>query len=365
MAAGSPPAVRDVLLDRLVEGSRPGHRTDGHKVVLAVEGGGMRGAVSAGMLLALEQLGLRDSVDEVVGTSAGAIAGAFFVVEQGTKGSSMYYTVLNSQRFVDRRRLVRSGPVLDIDWLITEAFDEQGFDWSGLVGADIPLWAVVSPAEADNHKRVFRVGETVDRAQRVLSATASIPVVAGPSKVIDGDTYVDGGMTEAVPWRTAVERGATHVLAIRSRRWVEDGRPEDYNLFERTTVPRLVRRTHGDHVTDLVNDSPDRFFVNTESLRAIVAGEACPIDQGDDPPVVFDVVMPAPEVALPDRLEVDTHVLMDALGAGAQAMIDHLDIEGFAVEQRVVVTHPRALVGPVRKNALTPIVKDRREQPRA
>ena len=364
MTAGSPPSVRDVLLDRLVEGSRPGTRTDGHKVVLAVEGGGMRGAVSAGMLLALEQLGLRDSFDEVVGTSAGAIAGAFFVVEQGTKGSSMYYTVLNSQRFVDRRRLVRSGPVLDIDWLIREAFDTQGFDWSGLVQSNVPLWAVVSPAEADNDTSVFRVGETVERARDVLVATASIPVVAGPSKLIDGATYVDGGMIEAVPWRTAMQRGATHVLAIRSRRWVEDGRPEDYNLFERTTVPRLVRRTHGDHVTDLVNDSPDRFFVNTESLRAIVDGDACPIDQGTAQPVVFDAVLPAPEVALPDRLEVDTHVLMDALAAGAQAMIDHLDIEGFGVEQRVVVTHPRALVGPVRKNALTPIVKDRRQQSR-
>ena len=37
----------------------------------------------------------------------------------------------------------------------------------------------------------------------------------------------------------------------------------------------------------------------------------------------------------PDRLEVDTHVLMDALTAGAQAMIEYVDLEGFAVEQRV------------------------------
>ena len=360
----SPPSVRDVLLNRLDAGSTPGARTDGHKVVLAVEGGGMRGAVSAGMLLALEQLGLRDSIDEVVGTSAGAIAGAFFVVEKGTHGSSMYYTVLNSQRFVDRRRLVRSGPVLDIEWLVNEAFDTQGFTWPALVESNIPLWAVVSPVDPQNPTQLFRVGETEAKARSVLVATASIPVVAGPSKIVEGQEYVDGGMLEAVPWRSAMQRGATHVLAIRSRRWVEDGRPEDYNLFERTTVPRLVRRTHGQHVTDLVNESPDRFFVNTESLRAILEGSACPIDQGTGNPVVFDAVLPGPEVELPDRLEVDTHTLMDALAAGAQAMIDHLDIEGFAVEQRVVVTHPRALVGPVRKEALTPIVASRREHAR-
>jgi predicted patatin/cPLA2 family phospholipase len=353
-----------VLLDRLAEGSLPGQRNDEHKVVLAVEGGGMRGAVSAGMLLALEQLGLRNSFDEVVGTSAGAIAGAFFVVEQGTKGSALYYTVLNSQRFVDRRRLFRSDPIMDIDYLVNDAFDDHGFDWGGLVNSSIPLFATVSPTEPDNPIRLFRVGETEAFARSVLVATASIPVVAGPSKIVDDVAYVDGGMIEAVPWRSAMQRGATHVLAVRSRRYVEDGRPEDYNLVERTTMPRLVKRTHGQHVADLVEDSPDRFFVNTESLRAIVDGSACPIDQGTDAAVVFDVVMPAPEASLPDRLEVDTHVLMDALAAGAQAMIDHLDIEGFAVEQRVVVTHPRALVGPVRKNALAPIVTARRNETR-
>lgn len=356
-------SVRNVLLDRLAEGSLPGQRTDDHHVVLAVEGGGMRGAVSSGMLLALEQLGLRNSFDEVVGTSAGAFAGAFFVIGQGTKGSVLYYTVLNSDRFVDRRRLFRAGSVLDLDYLLDEAFEEHGFDWDALLASDIPLWATVSPVDPDEPVRLQRVGGSLEHAREVLAATASLPVLAGSSRQIGDVSYVDGGILEAVPWVSALRLGATHVLVARSRRFIDTGEPEEPNLFERTAVPRLVRRMHGEHVADMVDRGAERFWMATESLRAVVSGEASPLFTGGRA-VDIAAVLPSPETDLPDRLEVDTHRLMDALTAGAQAIVDYLDVEGFAVEQRVVVTHPRAPVGRTRTESLAPIVTERRRNAR-
>jgi predicted patatin/cPLA2 family phospholipase len=348
--------VRDVLIDRLRDNSVPRGRIDPYKVVLAVEGGGMRGAVSSGMLLALEQLGLRSSFDEVVGTSAGALAGAFFVTGDGTRGSALYYTVLNSARFVDRRRLIRSGPVLDLDYLLDDAFEPHGFSWSTLIESDIPLWATVTPATPSNEKTLFLVGESPERAKAVLAASASLPVIAGATREIDSELYVDGGMLEAVPWVSAIKRGATHVLVARSRGFNESGGPEGPTLFERTAVPRMVKRMHGDHVADMVNESPERFWFNTEALRAVISNEARPVAESGRDRVEIDVVVPSSDTELPDRLEVDTHVLMDALAAGARAMIDYLAIEGFSVEQRIMVTHPRAPIGRVRSSVLAPIV---------
>ena len=45
--------VLDVVLRRAACGSTPGRRADGHVVSLAIEGGGMRGVVSAGMCAVL------------------------------------------------------------------------------------------------------------------------------------------------------------------------------------------------------------------------------------------------------------------------------------------------------------------------
>lgn len=360
----SGPSVREVLLDRLEADSMPGERTDGHRVILAIEGGGMRGAISSGMLLALEQLGLRNSIDEVVGTSAGAIAGAFFVTSRGTAGSVLYYTVLNSERFVSRRRLLGGdGAVMDLDYLLDEALPAHGFDWEELVSCDIPLWATVTPADEGDPSRLYRVGRTVDHAREVMAATAALPVLAGASRFIGSKPYVDGGMTEAVPWATAVRRNATHVLVIRSRGFNVDGKLEPHNILERSAARRVVRRVHGPIVTEYVRKSNQRFWSSTESLRSVADGLATPLASGGRS-VEVDVVVPAPETDLPDRLEVDTHVLMDALTAGAQAMLDYIDLEGFAVEQRVVVTHPRAPIGKVRTNSLRPIVLDRRNAPR-
>ena len=60
-----------VVAARAAAGSRPGARDDGLRVALAIEGGGMRGTISAGMALALHELGLVGAFDAVYGASAG------------------------------------------------------------------------------------------------------------------------------------------------------------------------------------------------------------------------------------------------------------------------------------------------------
>jgi len=47
--------VLRALAARVGGGSQPGARRDGLRIALAVEGGGMRGIVSAGMALALHE----------------------------------------------------------------------------------------------------------------------------------------------------------------------------------------------------------------------------------------------------------------------------------------------------------------------
>ncbi|KAL7534882.1 hypothetical protein ACHAXR_006139, partial [Thalassiosira sp. AJA248-18] len=82
--------VLSIVRERVKTKSKPGDRLQGAApsgdtiphLALVIEGGGMRGAVSAGMAAALSTLDLLDAFDSIHGSSAGAIVGAYLVSRQ-------------------------------------------------------------------------------------------------------------------------------------------------------------------------------------------------------------------------------------------------------------------------------------------
>lgn len=104
------PVVK-ALYDRKRQNSIPGNRTDGRKIAIAIEGGGMRGCVAGGMVTALWYLGLQDSIDVVYGSSAGSLVGAYFIANQLPHyAPEVYYDVLTSagREFIDLQAVLRA-----------------------------------------------------------------------------------------------------------------------------------------------------------------------------------------------------------------------------------------------------------------
>src|SRR5687767_5231865 len=82
------PSGHDTTL--VAQSPAPGHHGDGHVVALAVEGGGMRGAVSSGMCVLLEAAGLTPAFDRVYGVSAGALNGWATAAGQAALSATHY-----------------------------------------------------------------------------------------------------------------------------------------------------------------------------------------------------------------------------------------------------------------------------------
>ncbi|MEQ8839605.1 MAG: patatin-like phospholipase family protein [Acidimicrobiales bacterium] len=361
------PPTTHVIHERLAAGSRPGERTDGYTVALAIEGGGMRGVVSTGMLVALEQLGMTDCIDFVVGTSAGALAGAFFVEGLVAEGSVLFYTELHTEPFLDRSRLFRREAALDLDYLVDSAAVDRGLDFTAVAASRIPLFATVSPTDPTSEVRHLHVGGSAVRVSSILKATASLPVLAGGARTVDDASYVDGGLHEQIPWRTAARLGATHVLVLPSKPVTSREALDSLSFVERVSVIPVIRRVHGDHVADLVARLPQRSSREAWNLRAVAEGRATPIDgvEGRGQPR-FDIVHVPTTVRLPGALERERTVLVDALMGGARAVIDLFglsDDDGVVVEPRVVLTHPGAPVKHFRAAQLTGFVIDRGPAP--
>ena len=231
-------SVIDILLARRARGSRAPH-DDGARVALCVEGGAMRGVISAGMVSALEQLGLTHAFDAVYGSSAGAINAAYFLAGQAGLGTTIYYEDINNRQFIDLLRPLRGRPIVDLAFLLDDVVERRKrLDCDVLWSAASPLTVLATDVHA---QAAVRLQGLRDRARTIaaLRASATMPVVAGPPVSFDGRTFLDASLSEPIPVPAAEAEGCTHALVLLTRTGGMRPRP---SAFDRYFVgPRLRR----------------------------------------------------------------------------------------------------------------------------
>jgi predicted patatin/cPLA2 family phospholipase len=208
--------VVEAIRRRRAEGSRPGQRSDGRRIALVIEGGGMRGVVSAGMAAAIEQLGMRDAFDEVHGASAGAFNGAFLLAGQAAYLAGLYPHGFGDPRFVSFRRALRGRPLFDMDYVIGDVWKRQRpLRVDRILSSPIELHCTAT--DADRAEIVdltdLHDGEEIRRA---LSASARLPWLAGQPVPFRGRRLLDATLAEAMPVHVALHT-ATHMLVLQTR----------------------------------------------------------------------------------------------------------------------------------------------------
>jgi len=206
-----------VLADRLRTGSRPGRRADGLRVALAIEGGGMRGSVSAGMALAVQQLGLLDAFDAVYGASAGAITAAWLLSSR-PEGLSGWVDPHFARALIRKRNLLRGRPMVDVERLVERVYTREfPLDYASVLSTPIELHPLATDIDTGEAADLYPELTDCHALRLAIRASAALPVLAGRPVKLGGHRYFDAGLAESVPFRQALRDGATHVLVLRSR----------------------------------------------------------------------------------------------------------------------------------------------------
>mmetsp|Transcript_14455 Transcript_14455/g.34609 ORF Transcript_14455/g.34609 Transcript_14455/m.34609 type:complete len:906 (+) Transcript_14455:77-2794(+) len=172
--------VMKVISQRVRTNSTPGNRApeDVAHLALAIEGGGMRGAVSAGMAAAIASLGLSDAFDSVYGSSAGCIVGAYMISRQ--MAVSVYTEVLPAagNMFASKNRVIGNVGVSYVSDLVSR-LRERGSDSGGETkigdlaanGTSIPssfnLSGDMNDADGKSLSKQFRAGRLSRMAAKV------------------------------------------------------------------------------------------------------------------------------------------------------------------------------------------------------
>jgi predicted patatin/cPLA2 family phospholipase len=233
--------VLQLLRRRARQHSVPGHRDDEARLALLVEGGSSRGVYSSGMTIAIEQLGLLPMFDAVYGSSAGALNGAWLLCGRADSTKHAWWDPTIMRTTIDPRRLLRGKPVVDTHFLVDTVYTRimpMGFQEildNAVEFHPIATDAVTGQA-TDLHDHL------TDQAgvRAALRASTAMPLLAGDPIEIDGRSYVDAGVSEAVPVRTALAQGATHLVALRTRRLDETVSPP--SRAERLILSRWFAR---------------------------------------------------------------------------------------------------------------------------
>lgn len=238
-------AVLQLLRDRRKHASAPGHRRDGARLALVVEGGSSRAAYSSGMTIPIERFGLLPLFDAVYGSSAGALNAAWLLCGRAEATMHAWWDPVVMRGTIDPRRALRRRPVVDTRFLVHTVYTEiMPMGFQEILDGPVEFHPIATDALTGEATDLHEHIRDQPSLQAALRATTAMPLLAGEPVEIGGRRFVDAGVSESVPVRTALAQGATHIVALRTRRLDETVPPPTRG--ERLVMSRwFARRAPG------------------------------------------------------------------------------------------------------------------------
>ncbi len=207
------------------------------KTGLVLEGGGMRGVFTCGVLDYL--LDMRLYFPYVVGVSAGACNGLSYLSHQRGRAKYSNIDLLDKYHYLGIKHLWTNRSILDMD-LLYEHFPNEilPYDYDAYEANPARFEMVTTDCLTG---RALYLEEKRDR-QRVVAiarASASLPYVC-PTACVDGRPMLDGGIVDSIPLRRAIGQGYAKNVVVLTRNKGYRNREKDRRIrFVYRNYPRL------------------------------------------------------------------------------------------------------------------------------
>ncbi|MBR3599989.1 MAG: patatin family protein [Lachnospiraceae bacterium] len=167
------------------------------KVGLVLEGGGMRGMYTTGVLDVFLEKGLVP--DAVIGVSAGAVFGCSYMSEQHGRGIRYNLKYINDDRYASVKSWLKTGNIFNAKFCYDEIpnkLDIYDYDKFKENAAKIPFY--VCCTNVDTGKPEYIRCTDFRKEMDYMRASASLPLV---SKIVykGGKKLLDGGTADSIP----------------------------------------------------------------------------------------------------------------------------------------------------------------------
>lgn len=260
---------------------------------LILEGGGMRGIFTCGVLDNLMERGIRFPYS--IGVSAGACNGLSYM--SGQKGRAKYSNIdlLDKYHYIGIKQLITKGNIIDFD-LLFDTFPNKiiPYDYDAYARCT-EKYEMVTTDCITGEACYFEEKDNAHRIIDIVRASSSLPFVC-PIAYVDNRPMLDGGIADSIPLLRARQLGYINnvVVLTRNKGYRKPARPTTVPFFMYRKYPALRKAIQGRNA--LYNRQMDMI----ETME----------DRGE-----ISVIRPIQPIVV-DRMERNTAKLLDLYNQG-------------------------------------------------
>lgn len=184
------------------------------KTGIIFEGGASRTAYSCGVMDCL--LDNEIYIDYVLGVSAGIAYGVSYSSRQKGRNYAIFEKFVEDPRYMGIKHFLgKKRSYYNLDFIYGEMPDKYlPFDWDAYMKYGMTSYAVITNINT-GLPEYHRIDE-IDKNWKILRATSSLPILFQPVE-INGNLYLDGGISDSIPFEYALNNGCDKVIVVLTR----------------------------------------------------------------------------------------------------------------------------------------------------
>lgn len=183
-------------------------------MALVLEGGGLRGVFTCGVLDCFMDNGIRFPF--TVGVSAGACNGLSYMSGQRGRARSSNIDLMDKYHYVGFKYLLTQGCIMDFK-LLFEDFPEKiiPYDYDAYF-SNPDRFVMVTTNCLTGKAEYFEERQSSARVMDIVRASSSLPFVS-PITYVDGVPMLDGGIVDSIPVQYAMDQGYDKLVVVLTR----------------------------------------------------------------------------------------------------------------------------------------------------
>ena len=262
------------------------------KTILVLEGGGMRGLYTVGVLDVLMEKQIK--IDAIIGVSAGALFGVNYLSKQPGRAIRYNMKYVCDKRYMGFYSLLTTGNIMNKDFCFNKlVYDLEPFDFETFKKSETEFYVTVTNVETGEAEYIKI--KDLEKDMEYLRASGSMPLV---SKIVEVNNkkYLDGGIADSIPIEKAKQLGNAKIIVVQTR-------PIDYRKKQNNMLPyKVIYRKY----PNLLKTIQNRYLIYNQTIENIIKYE----QNGE----IF-VIRPSKKINI-DRIEKNVDKIKDMYELG-------------------------------------------------